>query len=134
MEASRLRLPAVSALGLTVPLWWTPGIGVLSLAIFYLMGSPERASRFTAIAVTVVPAAIVGVLGGVVVVLIARPFPLKAWAIFLISAAVGVLASLVLVEALDTLVPLIQSPGTWAFFAGTGVVPVIAQVVSKRGV
>ena len=104
------------------------------MAIFYLLGSPERASQLTAFAVTVIPAAIVGLLGGAVIALIARPYPIKAWVVFLISAVVGVLSSLVMVEALDTLVPLIQSPGTWAFLVGTGVVPVIVQMAGKRGV
>jgi hypothetical protein len=109
-------------------------VGALSLAIFYLLGSSERASKFTAAAVTVVPSVIVGLLGGGVIVLLARSVPLKAWGVFLASGAVGVFASLVLVGALQALPELAQSSGTWAFVAGTAVAPAIAQVGKKRGV
>jgi hypothetical protein len=104
------------------------------LAIFYLLGSPERASIFTAMAVTVVPSAMVGLIGGGAVALIARSIPFKAWGVFFVSSVVGVLFSLVLVGASDVLPELAKSAGTWAFVVGTAVLPAVAQVIRKRGV
>ena len=123
----------MSALGLTVPFWWTPAVSVLSLSIVLLLGSPERASQLTAVAVTVVPSVIVGLLAGSLVVLLARRTPLKAWCVFFASGVIGVLASLALVGAVDVLPDLLQSAGTWAFVAGTAAFPVVAQMVRKRG-
>ena len=134
VATSRLRYGAVSVFGVTVPLWWSPAIGVLILAVHRVMGSPERVSRAQAYVMTLVPSFIVGLVSGAVVVAIVRTAPLKAWSVFFISAAAGIVAGILVMGDLDDVAEALWSPGTWALALGSAMIPVVAQTARKRGV
>jgi hypothetical protein len=132
MDSSRLRLGIVGAVGLLAPLWWTVAASYLSLGIFVLIGSPERPNRFVAWSTIVLPCVVLGFGIGAIISAICRFNPLRGWAMFLISAAIGTLVSLVLAGGMESFGELMRSPGTWAFVVSSVVAPFVHRRIKGR--
>ena len=106
-------------LGLLVPLWWTWAVSNLTYGLFVFGGSPERPSPLFAWATILVPSIVVGLIGGGIVAALVLAAPLRGWAVFAFSAVLGTIIGLLALGSLEALPALVQSPGTWAFAAGT---------------
>jgi len=134
MKRSWQKLGAVSAVGLAAPLWWTWAVSQLSYAVYLASGSPERPSRAFFLASLYGSSFVIGLVAGVVITVLSAPIPMKGWLLFVGSVLVGSLAAGAFFgDPLGPVGSLVASPGTWCFFVGAALAPLIAYV-RKRAV
>ena len=125
-----MKLAAVAVLGLSAPFWWTWAVSNLAYGLYLASGSPARPGEAFRWFLMLFPSLILGAVVGVVLALLLRSTPMKGWLVFVACLLVGSAVTGLIFGG--GLVALVTSPGTWAFLAGSIVVPLVVRLRAPR--